>query len=225
MDIFGACLLGKIQFKVCAGMEKNWEIFDSDQLNQFQHRLVTLKYLKHTKPNMFSRLIKYSCSERNKPFVFESFYYKKKTQASCASDCRLCRVSNSLFSEKQKGPKKNRWPSSFNQAKGYVTNRLKCYWLWQQLPNEKKQKRPFTAYLPLREEQLKLFWGRWVLVPLSVETKSALCSDRTKPELLSWKMRGWEGAGNISNSLSAPIQEKASRERGSQSEEICSIIQ
>ncbi len=78
MDIFGACLLGKIQFKVCAGMEKNWEIFDSDQLNQFQHRLVTLKYLKHTKPNMFSRLIKYSCSERNEPFVFERFYCKKK---------------------------------------------------------------------------------------------------------------------------------------------------
>lgn len=128
-----------------------------------------------------------------------------------------------------RGSKKHiRWPSSFNQAKGYVTNRLKCYWLWQQLANEKKQKRPFTAYLPLGEEQLKLFWGRWVLVPLSAETKSALCSDRTKPELLGWKMRGWEGAGNISNSLSAPsasIQEKASRERGSQSEVICSIIQ
>lgn len=45
---FGAsCLLGKIQFKLCAGMEENREICDSDQLNQFQQRLVTLKHLKH----------------------------------------------------------------------------------------------------------------------------------------------------------------------------------
>lgn len=44
-------VLTKIQFKLCAGTQVNREICDSDQLNQFQHRLVTVKHLKHTENN------------------------------------------------------------------------------------------------------------------------------------------------------------------------------
>lgn len=68
-----------------------------------------------------------------------------------------------------------------------------------------------------------------MLVPLSGRTKSALCSDRTKAELLGWNLRETERhLATILlplSALSASIQEKQSSERVSQSEEICFIIQ
>lgn len=155
MDIFGAfCLLGKIQFKLCAGMEKNREIFNSDQLNQFQHRLVTLKYLKNTHTHTQNKQIYVFLGHKifmfREKLTFCVFWKKKKCYTPVLSIMHYSKQRKSR--NRGRGPKKNiRWPSSFNQAKGYVTNRLKCYRLWQQLANEKKQKQPFTVYLPLGE--------------------------------------------------------------------------